>query len=87
MRHSALLAFVIPLAAGEEPQIDVIDDDDFDSDSCSIYADDSGDTGSVAEMIEQSFTCDCGNDIYVRNTCTRCGAAAPWASKVGCGTS
>lgn len=89
MRHSAM-AFIIPIAAGEEPQVDTIHDDPFDPDAfdahdCSIYADESGDTGSVAEMIEQSFVCDCGNDIYSYNKCTRCGSDAPWASKLGCG--
>ena len=85
MRHSAL-AFIVPLTADEEPVVKVLEDPDaFDSDDCSIYSDSSGDTGSVAEMIEQSFVCDCGNDIYAFNRCTRCGATAPWASHLGCG--
>lgn len=85
MRHSAA-AFIIPLAAGEEPAIQVIEDEDaFDSADCSIYADESGDTGSVAEMIEDSDIYDCGNDIFIFNKCTQCGATGPWASKLGCG--
>lgn len=86
MRHSAAIAMQIPLAAGEEPEVAIVTDDDaFDSADCSIYSDESGDTGSVAEMIEQSFVCDCGNDIYSYNKCTRCGSDAPWAAKLGCG--
>ena len=85
MRHSAL-AFIVPLAAGEEPSVEVINnDDDVDSADCSIYSDETGDTGSVVEMIEDSLVCDCGNDIFVFNRCTQCGSPAPWASKLGCG--
>lgn len=86
MRHSAA-AFIIALAAGEEPVVETVleDPDDFDSDDCSIYSDSTGDTGTIAEMIEDSDVCDCGNDIYILNKCTQCGATGPWASKLGCG--
>jgi hypothetical protein len=86
MRHSAI-AFIIPIAAGQEPYVQVIEDDHdaFDSADCSIYSDETGDTGSVIEMIENSLVCDCGNDIFVFNRCTGCGSPAPWASKFGCG--
>ena len=52
---------------------------------CSLYADESGDSGNVIDMIEAAFTCDCGNDVFCRNACTGCGASAPWAAKLGCG--
>jgi hypothetical protein len=86
MRHEAM-AFITSLAAGSEPVVETEteDHDAFDSADCSIYSDESGDTESVVEMIEDSVVCDCGHDIFVFNKCTQCGATGPWASKLGCG--
>lgn len=57
----------------------VEDVDAFDAGDFSIYA------VSEAELIEEEFRCDCGNDIFVHNQCTDCGAVAPWAARLGCG--
>lgn len=63
------------------------DPDAFDALDCSIYAVDEADDDHM-HMIEHSLgeTCDCGNRIFSFNRCTNCGAQAPWASKLGCGT-
>jgi hypothetical protein len=63
------------------------DPDAFDSLDCSIYAVDEADDDPM-HMIEHSLgeTCDCGNRVFSFNRCTNCGAQAPWASKLGCGT-
>jgi hypothetical protein len=78
------MAFIIPIAAGQEPAIETVDDDAVDADDCSIYSLADGDDDYM-QMIEDSLVCDCGNNIFAFNRCTQCGSPAPWASKLGCG--
>lgn len=78
------LAYRIPLAAGEEPHVEVIGDD---IDACTeVYSD-----PPVIEMIAEEF---CfispdGTHTYLkfRNYCAHCGMAAPWVRRDGCRSS
>lgn len=80
MRHSAA-AFIVPLAAGEESAVEIVNDD---IDACTlIYSD-----PPTVEMIEEElcFVSPDGTHTYIKaqNYCMHCGMAAPWVRRDAC---
>lgn len=79
------LALRIPLAAGEEPAVQAMEDPDaFDANDQSLYSVADGDDDHMLMIEDMLCPLNDPRCVHEKVQCPRCGLPAPWASKLGC---